>query len=211
MGDLEIRPLLDAEHRSSLNLFLRSMHRPEVDDAAWVPYANTVEPGRALGAFAGDDLVGTGLAWSSALRVPGGDQLGMAAISRVGVRADHRRRGALTGLMRALLADAAERGEPLCGLQVSEPVIYGRFGFGPASHLDRVTVRTDRVRFHPGLPGRAGAPGRRDPRGDRRRAGPAARPVRRGQDRVHGPGPADVGRVVRLDGATAARDRPHRT
>ncbi|WP_197523245.1 GNAT family N-acetyltransferase [Actinokineospora pegani] len=152
MGDLEIRPLLDAEHRSSLNLFLRSMHRPPVDDAAWDAYAGTFEPGRTLGAFAGEELAGTALAWSSSLRVPGGDQLGMAAISRVGVRADHRRRGALTGLMRALLADAAERGEPLCGLQVSEPVIYGRFGFGLASRLDRVTVRADLARFHPGLP-----------------------------------------------------------
>ncbi len=45
----------------------------------------------------------------------------------------HRRRGILTELMRHQLDDLRERGEPLAALWASEPVIYGRFGYGIAS------------------------------------------------------------------------------
>jgi predicted acetyltransferase len=51
----------------------------------------------------------------------------------VGVLPTHRRRGALTKLMRRQLADAHERGEALAMLYASEGDIYGRFGYGLAS------------------------------------------------------------------------------
>jgi predicted acetyltransferase len=45
----------------------------------------------------------------------------------------HRRRGILTELMRHQLGDLRERGESLAVLWASEPVIYGRFGYGIAA------------------------------------------------------------------------------
>ena len=52
----------------------------------------------------------------------------------VGVRPTHRRRGLLTTLMRRQLADIHDAGrEPVAALWASEPVIYGRFGYGIAT------------------------------------------------------------------------------
>ena len=53
----------------------------------------------------------------------------------------HRRRGVLTELMRRQLDDLHERGEPLAALWASEPIIYGRFGYGiaaPAAAMEAV-------------------------------------------------------------------------
>lgn len=107
----------------------------------WEFTRNSFEPGRTLGAFDGARMVGTALAWSSDLVVPGGAVLPMAAVTRVGVRADHRRRGVLRSLMRAQLDDMAARGDVLAGLHASEPGIYGRFGYGIGTLAHRVAAR----------------------------------------------------------------------
>ncbi|WP_035288209.1 GNAT family N-acetyltransferase [Actinokineospora spheciospongiae] len=152
MTDVEIRTLADDELRTAQTLFMRSLHRPPVTDEQWELVGRSFEPGRTWGAFAGDVLAGTALSWASKLRVPGGQVRGLAAVTRVGVRADHRRRGVLTGLMRAQLAEVAARGEVFAGLRATEPVIYGRFGYGVATRFHTVTVARDRAVFHPGLP-----------------------------------------------------------
>jgi predicted acetyltransferase len=60
----------------------------------------------------------------------------VAGVSMVAVLPSHRRRGALTGLMRRQLSDIAERGEAVAALFASETEIYGRYGYGRASwHL----------------------------------------------------------------------------
>jgi predicted acetyltransferase len=59
----------------------------------------------------------------------------MAAVSAVGVHPTHRRRGFLRQLIRAMHDDARERGEAIAGLEASESIIYGRFGYGLASNL----------------------------------------------------------------------------
>ena len=66
------------------------------------------------------------------MTVPGG-VAPCAGITYVGVMPSHRRRGVLTELMREQLDDLHERGEPLAALWASEPVIYGRFGYGIAA------------------------------------------------------------------------------
>jgi predicted acetyltransferase len=60
----------------------------------------------------------------------------VAGVSMVAVLPSHRRRGALTVLMRRQLSDIAERGEAVAALFASESEIYGRYGYGRASwHL----------------------------------------------------------------------------
>src|SRR5215469_12012875 len=62
-----------------------------------------VEPERTLVAFDGETMVGTTLALSFGLTVPGGDVVGAAGISGVGVLPTHRRRGILSSMMRRQL------------------------------------------------------------------------------------------------------------
>jgi predicted acetyltransferase len=65
----------------------------------------------------------------------------IAAVTMVGVAPDHRRRGALTTLMRAQLHGLHEAGgEPVAALWASEGGIYGRFGYGLSSRHATLTV-----------------------------------------------------------------------
>lgn len=98
------------------------------------------EPGRTLGAFDGPTLVGLTSAFSFDLTVPGA-VVPAAGVSWVGVLPTHRRRGVLRGLMATQLYDVHERGpEAVAVLWASEPVIYGRFGYGLASRAYQMTV-----------------------------------------------------------------------
>ncbi len=102
-------------------------------------------------AFDGNAIVGGAGAFPFELTVPGGPAPA-AGVTVVGVLPTHRRRGILSALMRAQLADVRERGEPLAALWASEETIYGRFGYGLAS-LDAM-MRATRVHaaLRPGLP-----------------------------------------------------------
>jgi predicted acetyltransferase len=87
---------------------------------------------RVLGAYDDGKPVGLTASIAFEITVPGGP-VPCAGITYVGVMPTHRRRGILTELMRRQLDDVRERGEPLAALWASEPVIYGRFGYGVAS------------------------------------------------------------------------------
>jgi predicted acetyltransferase len=78
--------------------------------------------------------------------------LPVAAVTRVGVRADRTRRGLLTALMRAQLNDAAERGDVLAMLWASQAVIYDRFGYGVATRGRNLRVRASRDALRPQAP-----------------------------------------------------------
>ncbi len=98
------------------------------------------EPGRTLGAFDGPTLVGLTSAFSFDLTVPGA-VVPAAGVSWVGVLPTHRRRGVVRGLMTTQLYDVHERGrEAVAILWASEPVIYGRFGYGLASRAYSMKV-----------------------------------------------------------------------
>ncbi len=96
--------------------------------------------------------IGTATSIESRLTVPGGATLPAAGVTYVGVRSDYRRRGALTGMMRALIEDRAARGEVLAILHASEPGIYGRLGYGLAPLVRNVRVRSKRAVLRPDVP-----------------------------------------------------------
>lgn len=106
---------------------------------------------RSCAAFAGGRLVGTSGVFSTRQRIPGGE-LDVGVVSWVGVARDHRRRGVLTGMMRSLLEQARDRGEALSSLFASEAAIYGRFGFGAATHEAFLRVERHATRLRDGLP-----------------------------------------------------------
>ncbi|MFJ9584882.1 GNAT family N-acetyltransferase [Streptomyces acidicola] len=100
---------------------------------------------RSIGAWDGDQCVGTAGAFTFRITVPGGALVPAAGITMVSVAATHRRRGLLRAMMRRQLDDIRSWGEPLAVLTASEPVIYGRFGYGAATYQSNVEVDTTRV------------------------------------------------------------------
>lgn len=103
------------------------------------------EPERALVAVDGDQLVGTAKAMTRDLSVPGA-VVPAAHVTAVGVRATHRRRGILSGLMSRQLLDVPEA---LAVLWASEPGIYGRFGYAPAAWNVSYEIDLRTVKPHP--------------------------------------------------------------
>ncbi|NEN04895.1 GNAT family N-acetyltransferase [Diaminobutyricibacter tongyongensis] len=91
--------------------------------------------------------VGTANSWIAPLTVPGGAAVGSWAISNVTVAPTHRRRGIARALLGAELRTAHALGVPIAILTVSESVIYGRWGFGPATFASEWRVDTKRVRW----------------------------------------------------------------
>jgi predicted acetyltransferase len=110
-----------------------------------------LEPGRTVGAFVQDRLVGTADAVTSRLTLPGGTAVGHAAVTHIGVLPSFTRKGIATDLVRHQLHDSAARGEVVATLRASEATIYGRYGYGVASSSQTVEVQTARATLRPGV------------------------------------------------------------
>ncbi|GAB3443560.1 GNAT family N-acetyltransferase [Actinophytocola sediminis] len=150
--EFEFRVVADDELRAADAVFHEAVHSEPPDDEKWATFGKCYEPGRAFGAFAGPTVVGTAMSLASDLVVPGGAVLPMAAVTAVGVRTDHRRRGALSGLMRRQLTEVAAAGEVFAGLRATEPTIYGRFGYGMSVLSHNIRARPARARVRPDAP-----------------------------------------------------------
>ncbi|TDW95619.1 putative acetyltransferase [Kribbella pratensis] len=99
------------------------------------------EPERTLVAVDGGEFIGTTLALTRNLSVPG-SVVPAAHVTGVGVRATHRRRGVLSQLMGKQLREVPEA---IAVLWASEPAIYGRFGYGAAAWGTAYEVDLHRV------------------------------------------------------------------
>jgi predicted acetyltransferase len=119
---------------------------PEPAEEREVSQAVT-EYDRSIGAWDGAQCVGTAGAFDFRLTVPGGASVPAAGVTMVSVAATHRRRGVLTSMMRRQLDDIRSWGQPLAALTASEPDIYGRFGYGLATHRLGIEIDTTRVRL----------------------------------------------------------------
>ena len=95
----------------------------------------------SFGAFQDGGLIGYAGSFDLRVTVPGGEQVPMAAVTWVSTLPTHRRKGVLSALMQRQLRTAKdEDGRALACLWASETAIYGRFGYGAASHLLSVSV-----------------------------------------------------------------------
>jgi predicted acetyltransferase len=92
-------------------------------------------------------FVGGATAGSIRLGVPGGIDVPVAAVTGVGVKPTHRRRGISTALMRRQLDDIHGRGEALAALYASEGSIYGRFGYGLATFTGSFQIEVGRSAY----------------------------------------------------------------
>jgi predicted acetyltransferase len=101
---------------------------------------------RVLAAVDGGEIVGGAGAYLFDTTVPGGAQVATAGVMAVGVLPTHRRRGALTAMMRRQLEDTHERGEPIATLYAAEGGIYGRFGYGLAALAGDIELPKEHAR-----------------------------------------------------------------
>src|SRR5690606_23641954 len=79
-----------------------------------------------------------------------------AGLTWVGVHPDHRRRGALTAMLRHHVEQTHREGVALSALHASEPEIYGRHGYGAASYAAATTLARGITVKAPGLDAEAG-------------------------------------------------------
>ena len=119
---------------------------PEPTADSMTRFVPVLSPERVHAAHEDGAVVGGAAAFSFELTVPGG-RVPAAGVTVVGVLPTHRRRGILSGLMRAQLDDVRERGEPVAYLWASESPIYGRFGYGLASLAADIELKRDRAAF----------------------------------------------------------------
>lgn len=137
------------ESGRGLRVFGRAMvGLPGIND---LDPAQILEPGRFLGAFDGDQIVGGADSYTSWLVVPGGARVPHAAVTHIGVLPTHTRRGIVSSLITAQLSDFARRGEVVATLRASEATIYGRFGYGVATSVADVEVTRARGALLPGV------------------------------------------------------------
>ncbi|MFH9223737.1 GNAT family N-acetyltransferase [Streptomyces lydicus] len=159
---MEIRPTTDQD----LDVFVDTLHAafglfPEIPtESGSGGWWSAIEMDRNLFAMTADGRpVGTAGAYSFELTLPGEVLVPAAGVSFVGVLPSHRRQGVLSAMMRHQLAELRARGEFLSVLMASEFPIYGRFGYGPATYTQRLTVPRHRAAFAlPRARGTAGAP-----------------------------------------------------
>lgn len=148
----ETRTLDPDQYRAAQDLFRAGLHDPPSTDDGWPVVAPSFEAGRVFGAFLDGEFVGTALSFAMRMEVPGGARLPTAGVTRVAVRVDRTRRGALKALMLAQLRDLADRGDVLATLRATSHRIYGRFGYGVATRGRDVEVAGHSAGWRPGAP-----------------------------------------------------------
>jgi predicted acetyltransferase len=181
---MELRPVTRDEMDDFGRAVMSAFHR-EITDEDRRHYERIDEPERSLAWFDDGRIVAATGIYSRQVTVPGG-VVPCAAVTAVGVVPTHRRRGLLTEMMRRQLEDVRAAGEPVAVLWASEGPIYGRFGYGIAARIGRLTARRPAARV-------AAPP----PPGDPLRAGPAGEHVeamRAVYERVRGARPGMLDR-----------------
>lgn len=109
-------------------------------------YTKVTEIERCVCAVDRNEMVGTATAITYEMTVPGG-AVAAAGVTAVGVLPTHRRRGALTNMMRFQIDAIHDRGEPVAILWSSEANIYRRYGYGLASMQAMIDIERDRAVF----------------------------------------------------------------
>jgi predicted N-acetyltransferase YhbS len=144
--DIEIRPITYEERPDWIRAGDTAFSHLSKDDEieASLP---VIEPDRSFAALDDGRIVGTSGAITFRMMVPGGARVPTAGVTMVGVHPTHRRRGINTGMMRAVLHQAVERGEPLAALFASEGAIYGRFGYGLAGMFGEFQAESARMAY----------------------------------------------------------------
>jgi predicted acetyltransferase len=148
---VEIRSATDADWPAIALLDATSFGRfghPESLDA----WRSMMPPEGTVLACDRGDIVGMSHYLDMQLTVPGGAVVPMAGVTIVGVAPTHRRRGILRAMYTELHDRIAQARYPIAGLTASEGGIYGRFGYGPATIEQELTIDRRFARFRDDAP-----------------------------------------------------------
>jgi predicted acetyltransferase len=128
----DVRTVADLEEYDQAFLSIGQYFGAEPDEERAEKWSRVLPLDRALAATEDGAVVGGAGAFPFTMTVPGGT-VRCAGVTIVGVYPTHRRRGALSAMMRKQLDDVRESGEPIAALWASEERIYTRYGYGLAS------------------------------------------------------------------------------
>ncbi|MEW2085226.1 GNAT family N-acetyltransferase [Streptomyces sp. NPDC005283] len=147
---VETRPVTESEFADWLRALSTGFLRPPVfsEEEIAERLAHT-DLSRVRGAFDNGRCVATFRSFAQQLTAVGGAALPASAVSNVTVSPTHRRRGLLSGMMTADLAEAKERGDVVSTLIAAEYPIYGRYGYGPATAITEWAVDVPRTGLDP--------------------------------------------------------------
>ena len=144
---IDVRPCESTEElRDALNVISHYFGHENTDEDA-ERFARWIEVDRMHAAREDGRIVGGAGAFTYRMSVPGGASVSAGGVTVVGVLPTHRRRGVLTAMMKAQLADCRARGDEVAYLWASEATIYGRFGYGLASRMGAIELARERTRF----------------------------------------------------------------
>ncbi len=145
---LSIRTIDHSEIPQLRQVFAWAFLDEPADSDKW---ASLLELDRSHAVFDGDEMIGTGGILSREITLPGGVQARLGAVTMVGVKPGHRRRGVASLLMKTQLEAMRDNGEALGALWASEGSIYRRFGYGEhATSINMMTMPTH-MKFHAGV------------------------------------------------------------
>lgn len=105
-----------------------------------------LDPERALVAVDGSKIVGVSAELPLRMSVPGGEIRAMG-LTWVSVEITHRRRGIQRALIEQQLREHAADGWVASALTASEGGIYGRYGYGAATHARHTVIDRNRARL----------------------------------------------------------------
>ncbi|TDP96351.1 GNAT family N-acetyltransferase [Labedaea rhizosphaerae] len=148
---MQIRPTTEQD----LTVFVDTMHAafgrfPEGPADSEGMWWSALEMDRALLATTEQGApIGTAAAYSFELTLPGEVVVPVAGVTTVGVLPTHRRQGVASAMMRHQLTEVRARGELAAVLLCTDARIYGRFGYGPATYMQRMTVQRHQAAFRP--------------------------------------------------------------
>ncbi|MCS7476208.1 GNAT family N-acetyltransferase [Umezawaea endophytica] len=147
---LTIRTLREADYQAFGDMIAAAfLADPSPSDAALERPLYDLD--RVHGVFEGAELIGSAGAFVRTMAVPGAAPQPTAAVTSVGVKPGHRRRGVLTSLMRAQLHGLHDDGlEAVAALWASEGAIYGRYGYGLGAQFTDLRLPRGAA-FHPGV------------------------------------------------------------
>ncbi|MGW7357645.1 GNAT family N-acetyltransferase [Streptomyces sp. NPDC054802] len=147
---VETRLVTESEFPDWLRALSTGFLRPPVfTDEEITERRASMDLGRVRGAFDEGRCVATYRSFAQELTMAGGARPAASAVSNVTVSPTHRRRGLLSRMMEAELAEAKERGEVVSTLIAAEYPIYGRYGYGPATTTVEWSVDVPRTGLDP--------------------------------------------------------------
>jgi predicted acetyltransferase len=143
----------DADTVTWTRAMMAAFLRPRMDPADLARAAAAYEGHRLRAVHeTGDPApVATLRSWDTRMSVPGGEVL-VDAVTSIGVRATHRRRGLLRAVLTDDLAEAARSGTPFAALTSTQGALYERFGFGLATWTRPITLQAATATFREATP-----------------------------------------------------------